>query len=272
MKNLLSVLFTLICISGCAFNTVFFPSDNRPDADISVDYTISSVPVNEVDTVQLFKFPASDHALGNIMVFQGSGNKVRNWYKVVKPLHDAGYHIFMMEYPGFGSTPGVPTHVGVAQAATAVIKHLNTACLLADMPLLALGQSYGGQLAIYTAAQGGLIDALIVEGTFTSFSEEAAWSAPAFIGPLVRAIFDEPYRAEQLITSVDVPLLIIHSKDDQRVPYSMGQTLYNAARSMNKQLWPINGKHLAGLSEHTDDYLNKIDVLMRNLKHPPRCP
>ena len=169
----------------------------------------------------------------------------------------------MMEYRGFGESEGKANHSMVAQDASRALDYLADRNDVKKGCLLVLGQSYGGQLAIYVAHQHPeLVDALIVEGTFTSFSDEAAHSSPLIIRPLVKTIFSEPYISKKLIGDIKLPVLIIHSSDDKVVPFSMAKKLYSNAND-DKELWKVRGKHVAALIDSPEEYVSRIDNLLQ---------
>ncbi|OCQ23113.1 hypothetical protein A7985_03960 [Pseudoalteromonas luteoviolacea] len=260
-------LLTVLLISGCSFSGVFFPIDKRPDDPIKgiVETVQLSSPDGKMINHFLFKPPHKPKA--TIFVFQGSGSKVVNWYKVIKPLIESNYQIFMMEYRGFGDSEGKASHALVANDASQALRYLVTRSDVKQMPVLVMGQSYGGQLAIYVAhSHPEFVDALITEGTFTSFGDEAAYSSPLLVRPFVRAVFSEPYISEELIADLQHPMLIVHSSQDKVVPFSMAETLYAKANG-EKELWEIKGKHIAAMIDLPQDYVSKINDLLRRSRN-----
>lgn len=263
MLKFLSPFVFLCFLSGCSFNGIFFPVDQRPDEQIDTYKEAIELKAQDGTLINHFLFKPTREHKATIFVFQGSGSKVVNWYKVIKPLIKDGYQVFMMDYRGFGESKGVASHTLVAQDASNAIQYLKNRADVAEKPLLVLGQSYGGQLAIYvTQKHPDLIDALVTEGTFTSFSDEAAYSSPWIVRPLVKAIFSQPYQSKLLISEVNVPLLIIHSTDDKVVPFDMAKTLYANAKG-NKQLWQTTGKHVAALIDEPERYVSKVNELLK---------
>lgn len=72
----------------------------------------------------------------------------------------------------------------------------------------------------------------------------------------------EPYSAEQVIADFGKPLLVIHSRDDMVVPFSMGQELYDLAGEP-KRLMAIEGPQLAGLAAHAEEIGAAIEGLVQ---------
>jgi fermentation-respiration switch protein FrsA (DUF1100 family) len=257
------IFLLTVFLSACSFNSVFFPLDERPDESAD-EIAIERVELVASDgkKIQHYFFRSNNSSKATIFVFHGSGSKVINWLKVVKPLIANGYQVFMMEYRGFGSSQGSADHNLVANDANVALQYLAGRIDVKDKPLLVLGQSYGGQLAIFVTHKNQLlIDGLITEGTYTSFSEEAASFSPWPISSLVNLIVANEYESQELIKDIGINKLFIHSKEDKIVPFYMAQLLYNKATD-NKDLWVINGKHISGLLDKPVKYVSKIDGML----------
>jgi fermentation-respiration switch protein FrsA (DUF1100 family) len=250
-------------LSACSFNSVFFPVDDRADESVgSVDIERVELVSSDGNKIQHYFFKSNNSPKATIFVFHGSGSKVINWFKVVKPLIANSYQVFMMEYRGFGSSQGSASHDLVANDANAALQYLASRDDVKNKPLLVLGQSYGGQLAIFvTHKNQHLIDGLITEGTYTSFSEEAASYSPWPISSFVNLIVSNKYESQELIQEIAISKLFIHSKEDKIVPFYMAQLLYSKAID-NKELWVINGKHVSGLLDKPLEYVSKINELL----------
>jgi alpha-beta hydrolase superfamily lysophospholipase len=259
--RLATTVLMLCCMGGCDFSRTFFPVDERPGKTISernesiILYSADGTAIHHV----LIK-PRSE-TRGTILVFHGSGSTVANWAPLLQPLVDAGFQLFLMEYRGFGLSEGEASHQSVLADAQRALRHLAARDDVAGMPLVVLGQSYGGQLAINVAAgYPQYVDGLVTEGTFTSFQEMAVYSTPWIGKPITRAVFLEPYRAIELIGDATMPKLIIHSEEDETVPFFMGQALFDHAAE-EKAFWKIEGKHTDALADYPDEFVSRIENL-----------
>jgi pimeloyl-ACP methyl ester carboxylesterase len=258
----LLILLAMLSLSSCSFNSVFFPIDERPDDLFDVDVEKVELVSSDGKTIQHYFFKPELPAKATIFVLHGSGSKVINWFKVVKPLVENRYQVFMMEYRGFGSSEGEAHHHSVANDANAALLYLTGRTDVKSKPLLILGQSYGGQLAIYVTHKNQyLVDGLITEGTYTSFSEEAASFSPWPISLFVESIVSNEYESHELIRDIKIHKLFIHSKKDEVVPFNMAKILFNNANG-HKELWTLNGKHVTGLIDRPIKYVAKINELL----------
>ncbi len=164
-----------------------------------------------------------------------------------------------MEYRGFGTSEGDASHDRVVQDARRAFLYLVGREDVKDRPLLVMGQSYGAQLAINIVANfPDEVAVLIIEGAFTSFRDIAMHTTPWVAKPFTWAFFMSPYTSTELIKDVSVPKLIIHSLDDEVVPFSMGQQLFDQAAGQ-KEFWTVRGQHADALADHPNEFVSRIN-------------
>lgn len=195
------------------------------------------------------------------LVFHGSGSKVSNWTKLLEPLVNVGYQVFLMEYRGFGQSEGEASHENVATDAQKAFLYLIGREDVKNNPLVIIGQSYGGQLAINVAARyPEYVDVLVTEGAFTSFRNIAIYTTPTIGKPFTWTFFQNPYNSAELIKEASMPKLIIHSDEDGVVPFFMGEELFALAAN-DKEFWQIQGKHTDALVDHPHEFIQRLDRL-----------
>ena len=265
--RILTSLLALLWVSGCSFDRTFFPVDERPD-DIAV-MSQENIVLKSADDKNIQHFLIKPHTepKATIFVFHGSGSKVANWTKLLKPLLEDGFQMFLMEYRGFGESEGSATHETVVADAHRAFLYLIGREDVKDKPLVILGQSYGGQLAINVAASYPQeVDALVTEGTFTSFRDIAVYSTPWIGKPFTWAIFRNPYSSVNFIREATMPKLIMHSQEDGVVPFFMGEELFEHARDY-KEFWETSGNHANALVDYPTEFvarINKVAGLANN--------
>lgn len=251
----------LCLLSACSFDSTFFPVDERLDdrpAAHKEDILLISADGHSIHHV-LITPQSSPKA--TIFVFHGSGSKVSNWTGLLQPLLDDGYQVFLMEYRGFGISEGEASHKDVALDAHRAFRYLASRDDVKNRPLLVLGQSYGAQLAINIAANySEEVSVLITEGAFTSFRDIALHSSPWIAKPFTWAFFLNPYSSTELIKEASMPKLIIHSQDDEIVPFFMGEELFNQA-SGQKEFWKIRGQHTDALVDYPSESVFRINEI-----------
>lgn len=83
--------------------------------------------------------------------------------------------------------------------------------------------------------------ALVLEGAFTNIKDMAAVYYPLIPRFMIFTRFD----SRQKIASIKIPKLMIHSKDDQVVPFYLGKKLFEAA-APPREFLEIRGGHSEG--------------------------
>ena len=256
-----TILLTLFLLCGCSFDNTFFPVDERLDDNIAAnqeDVVLMSADGHNIHHV-LIKPYSSPKA--TIFVFHGSGSKISNWSKLLLPLVEDGYQLFLMEYRGFGISEGDASHKAVALDAHRAFLYLIDREDVRSKPLLILGQSYGGQLAINVAASYPEdVDVLVTEGAFTSFRNIAVYSTPWIGKPFTWTFFRSSYSSVELIKEASMPKLFIHSQDDKVVPFFMGEELFDHAVG-KKEIWKIRGRHTDALVDYPDEFVSRINKI-----------
>ena len=266
--RILTTLLTLCSVCGCSFDGTFFPVDNRPDGGTGMNKEYIVLQSADRKNIHHFLIKPQSNPKATIFVFHGSGSKVANWTKLLKPLSEDGYQLFLMEYRGFGDSEGNASHETVVADAHRAFLYLIGREDVKDKPLLILGQSYGGQIAINVAARyPEEVDALVTEGAFTSFRNIAVYSTPWIGKPFTWAVFRNPYSSVKLIQDAAMPKLIIHSQEDDVVPFFMGEELFDHAGD-HKEFWEISGKHTDALVDYPKEFVVKINKLA-GLAHKP---
>lgn len=260
-RRLMLALLPILWLYGCDFSGTFFPVDERPQAAISADHQPVILSSDDGKAIHLVLINPASEVRATVLVFQGSGSTAANWVPLLQPLLQAGYRLFLMDYRGFGRSEGQASHALVLADAHRALRYLVGRDEVRVKPLLVLGQSYGGQLAINVAASyPQLVDALVTEATFTSFRAMAVHTTPWPGKPLVQAIFLEPYDAAELIGAAPMPTLIIHSREDEVVPFHMGQELFNRAAG-EKEFWEIDGSHADALVDYPAEFVRRLNTL-----------
>ncbi len=193
-----------------------------------------------------------------ILHFHGSAGNLLSQYSLISPLIDFGYQIFMFDYSGYGSSEGKPTHEVVLQDAYSALNYLQKK-VTEESKIIIYGQSYGGYLvSIVGSNSQQKIDALVIEGAFSSFKEQARHNA-SFLGNFVK----RGIPADEEIKRNHKPLLIIHSREDQMVPIKLGRKIYDNANEP-KEFYEIDGPHIGGLENYSNEIAIKINQMINN--------
>lgn len=195
----------------------------------------------------------------NIVHFRGAANNlVINQFQAIEPLVKQGFTILVFDYAGFGFSEGRATRKDLLDDGDAAITYMKSISE-SNTKLIAYGQSFGGNLAVAVAAKSqDKLDGLVTEGAFSSHKDMAAFDS----GLGGRIFVKELYSAKRTVDNFKKPILIIHSTEDETVPFSMGKKIYSCANEP-KVLLEIKGKHLDGPNVSGELITQKIVEMLK---------
>jgi dipeptidyl aminopeptidase/acylaminoacyl peptidase len=293
MKAILSLL-SLVCLSACSFNGVFLqplklpenlqhlklmtdtdttyynftldahqPKFLKNDQDsIALDFTIESVMFKSANGNNLNGWmlkPKNADPKITLLHFHGNGGLLLSQYDAITPLLKYGFQIFLFDYSGFGFSEGEATRDNVLIDGNSALTYLKSRNDVKNTKLVIYGQSLGGHLSAVVAQQRqNEIDGLVVEGAFSSHKDIAANRATFFASWIV----SEKYSAYESIQEYKKPVLIIHSTEDNIVPFEMGQKLF-AKANPPKEFYELNKCHICGPRYYADSIAAKIKNMLK---------
>lgn len=265
IKKLIVLTFVTTLMSGCKVNGVFFQEPENPPAHITAEHEVVIRNASDGEVVRHYLFKTTQVPKATVFALQEYGETVANSYQRFQPLVKEGYQVFMMEYRPIGQTEFEIPHVKIVSDTVNAIDLLRSLQSGEQSAILLMGQGYGAQPAIYAAhIKHGAVDALVIEGAFSSFSDQAKYAADNFVQELISKVIPNVYSGIDIIEHVKLPTLVIHSVDDTKVPFAMGKRLSKASGYSNVELWQISGAHLAGLKQQPEDYVGKVNQLLED--------
>ncbi len=220
---------------------VFFPTEplvGTPDA-LGLAYEDVSISTEDGETLHGWWIP-HEEARGTVLFFHGNAGNISGRVGTARFFVEARMNVLLVSYRGYGQSTGSPSEDGLYRDADASWRYLTETRGVAPASILIAGRSLGSGPATYLAsrtAPGGLL----LESAFTSLTDVGARAYPMLpVRWLSRFEFDNEAR----IAQVNAPVLMIHSPDDEVVPYDLGRTLFAAAPEP-KTFVDIQGGHNA---------------------------
>ncbi|MFH1993197.1 MAG: alpha/beta hydrolase [Pseudomonadota bacterium] len=167
--------------------------------------------------------PSQDFTPAPAVIFaHGNGELIDFWPQELKTFNRFGVGVLLVEYPGYGRSQGSPSQVSIEETFAAAYDMLIARKNVDASKIILFGRSLGGG-AVCALASVRPSAALILMSTFTSARSFAAkYLAPGF---LVRDPFDN-LRGVQTYPG---PILVMHGRFDEVIPYRHGVSLFQAA-------------------------------------------
>lgn len=138
-----------------------------------------------------------------------------------------GFAVFAYDYRGYGLSEGAPSEAGAYRDIDAAYRYLIDQLGVPPERIIGYGRSLGGAVTIDLAARQPLAG-LIVESSFTS----------AFgVLPVTRIMPFDKFASKSKLGRVGCPVLVIHGRRDEVIPFAHGEALYAAAPEPKRFLW-----------------------------------
>ena len=192
-----------------------------------------------------------------LIFFHGNAGNISHRLESLTRFHDLGLSVLLFDYRGYGASEGTPSEEGTYQDAVAAWDYLTERRAVPSGQIILFGRSLGGAIAAWLAARRPA-RALILESTFISVPELAARLYPLFPARWLTRL---RYDVREQLKHVPCPVLIVHSRDDELVPYGHGRALLDAVRGP-KQFLELRGGHNDGFVVTGRAYREGIDAFL----------
>jgi hypothetical protein len=263
------LLFVVGYLRYFEWRNLYYPTrriDYTPDA---ARLTYEDVDFVAEDNCRLHGWwmPIPD-ARGTVIMLHGNAGNIGDRIWSAADLQRLGLNVFLFDYRGYGKSRGIPTEKGLYRDARAAYEVVRARYDDAEQPPVILyGRSLGGAVAIQLAVDKP-VKGIIVESAFTSVVDMGRELYPLL--PVSLLCFDR-YDSLGKIGDIEVPVLIAHSKQDDLIPFSMGEKLHNAVHG-EKVLVPLTGGHNDSGWTTSRDYWTALERFVQRVLGPrPRA-
>jgi fermentation-respiration switch protein FrsA (DUF1100 family) len=228
--------------------------------ELGLDFEI--VAFESADSVQLsgWYVPSEDAEL-TVLFCHGNGGNMSHRLDSINIFHNLGLSCFIFDYRGYGQSSGKPTEEGTYLDAEAAYEWLKKKKKVSSADIIVFGRSLGASIAAYLAARVE-VRALIIESCFTSYVDIGKKFYPYMP---VRRFARFSYRTIDYVKDVHCPVMIIHSRNDEIVPFEFGLELYEEANEP-KEFIEIFGGHNDGFLVSSEIYRKAWIKWLRFLK------
>jgi len=262
ISSLVAVLVALGLLNGWMFlqqpGMIFFPYRDLDAAPSDWGYAYEDVFITTADDVRLHGwYIPHPEARRVLLFFHGNAGNISHRGDSIAIFHRLGLNVFIIDYRGYGRSQGSPSEQGLYRDAAASWRYLTETRGFDPGEVVLFGRSLGGAVAAQLASTvqpGGLI----LESTLSSARDFARSVFPLLSRlVVVRYGFD----TVRSVVLVHCPVLVLHSPDDEIMPFALGEKVY-AAAGQPKRLVKLHGDHNGGFLLSQPGYQRELGAFI----------
>lgn len=264
----LGLVSMLVLLNGWMYlqqpSMVFFPVKALESNPGDWGYAYEDVVLTTTDDVSLHAwYIPHQGATRTVLILHGNAGNISHRRETVAIFHEFGLNVLIPDYRGYGRSEGTPDETGLYRDAMAAWTYLINERGQHPAGVILFGRSLGGAVAAQLATRVRPAG-LILESTFTS----AAAMAHEVLPLLSRAIWLR-YRFDTLgrIDRIECPLLLLHSPQDDVIPFEMGESLYRRAGSPVRFV-RLQGNHNTGFLLSQPGYGRALAEFIQRVTEP----
>jgi len=249
LNYLFTLLSGLLLLNGMMYmlqpGMVFYPTANinETPAEWQLPYEDVIIDTRDGERLHGWYIPASgDSQAQPVLLFlHGNAGNISHRRASLEIFHRLGLNQLIIDYRGYGKSTGSPGEDGLYHDATAAWQYLLENRDFSADQIIIFGRSLGGavatQLASRVQARG-----VILESSFSSARDMAQHTFP-LLSHLLYLRYD--FNSLERMPQINAPLLILHSPQDEIIPYQSAEKLFKAAQQP-KTFVQLRGDHNNG--------------------------
>jgi len=246
-------------------NLLYFPDMPTREVqatprDVDLDYAPVTLTTRDDEQLEAWFIPA-ERARGVVLFCHGNAGNISHRLDSIRNFHGLGLSVLIFDYRGYGRSTGSPSEQGTYRDVDAAWQYLTETRGIPPEHIILFGRSLGAAVAADLAARQPAAAGVILESGFTSVPDVAAVLYPWLP---VRWLSRYRYDTRKKLAHIHSPLLIIHSRDDEIIPFANGERLFEAA-SEPKRFLELRGRHNDGFVVGEAAYLQGIEAFLQQV-------
>lgn len=234
--------------------------------DIGLTYEDVHIATSDGERLHGWYVPAAA-ARGVLLFFHGNAGNISHRLESIAIFNRLGLDVLIVDYRGYGQSTGKPGEKGTYRDAQAAWAYLLEERGLAPGRTVVFGRSLGGAVGAWLASQlpgDEAPAAVIIESSFSSGADMARRLYPIFPARLLTRL---EYPVVEYVARLRSPVLVVHSRDDEIIPFPMGRAIYEAAPAP-KSFLELRGDHNAGFWISREAYTAGLDGFLDSVLGP----
>ncbi|MBA1149608.1 alpha/beta hydrolase [Ectothiorhodospiraceae bacterium WFHF3C12] len=225
-------------------------------ADVGLAFETVQIDTADGERLHGWFVPASEPR-GVMLFLHGNAGNISHRLETLALFHQLDLSVLIIDYRGYGESTGTPGEAGLYRDGTAALDYLREARKVGTERVILAGRSLGAAVAARLAVEHR-VGVLVLESAFTSVADMAMRQYPFIPAHL---LVRHRYDTLAAVRRVNAPVLVIHSRGDEIVPFSHGRRVYEAAPEP-KEFLALEGDHNSGFLMSREQYLSGLEAFL----------
>jgi len=257
---IITSIYFLILISTYIFqrDLLYHPGENNYFGD-SLTVKIEKIKIKTQDNIELLSWYHNKNLndYKTILFLHGNAGSLENRIHKINHFKDMNVNFLLISWRGFSGNKGKPTEKGLYEDARSAVEWLQSKGV-EESNIIIYGESLGTGVAT-EIAQNKNFAGVILESPFTSMIDAGKNKYPYLP---VKFLLKDKYESNKKIKNIKRPILIMHGKVDNIVPFEMGKKMYELANQPKYSYFSEYDDHMM---EYNEKLLNVVNSFINSL-------
>jgi fermentation-respiration switch protein FrsA (DUF1100 family) len=254
INGFILVVISMGLLSGLLYlmqpSMVFYPYRDLVETPAAWGLEYEEVYLTSSDGIRLHGWYLPREGVEEVVLFlHGNGGNISHRGASIEIFNQLGLNVFIIDYRGYGNSEGSPSEKGLYEDARTAWQYLIERRKFKSEQIILFGRSIGAAVATKLAVEVEP-ERVILESAF-SRSRDMADRVMPIISRV--AVMRYPFNSMARIKNINARLLVLHSPDDEIIPYRLGEKLFQAANEP-KQFVKLKGDHNNGFMLSQPNY------------------
>ncbi len=250
------VIYLFILISTFIFqrNLLYHPSENNYSGDELI-VSVEKIKIKTQDNIELLAWYHKKDLkrYKTILFLHGNAGSLENRIHKINNFKDMNINFILLSWRGFSGNKGKPTEVGLYEDARSALRWISSKGVQ-ENNIIIYGESLGTGIAT-EIAQSKNFAGVILESPFTSMIAAGKDKYPYLP---VKLLLKDKYESDKKIKNISSPILIMHGRADNIVPFHMGEKMFELANEPKYSYFSDYDDHMMEYNEKLLKILSKF--------------
>ncbi|NEP86428.1 MAG: alpha/beta hydrolase [Okeania sp. SIO2C2] len=275
----LAIAYVAVCIFLVFLQQrfMFFPSSvikiTPKDVNLSYEdvWLSASKKKGKLEQIHGWWIPANSEVSnfqGVLLYLHGNGINIGANVEQAYRFQKLGFDVLLIDYRGYGRSKGnFPSEAQIYQDVEIVWNYLVNQREINPQNILVYGHSLGGAIAIELAIRHPKMAGLIIQSSFTSMQGMVDYRGRMYRFFPIKLILHQIFDSITKLRKLDIPIMLIHGREDGSVPAYMSEKLFAVTPAKIKDLYIVPGAdHNDVAAIAGDEYLERLNKFINRLK------